>query len=97
MTKNWSFVKIRIVLVKSWVQWSYLKITIATKSEMSIPFVLTKVKLAISSFHLLPKRSFAETWNQASDNLPDLCACLNTHIGMILNTIIVGVKGVLGE
>ena len=34
-------------------------------------------------FDLLSKQSFAETWNQASGYLPDLCACLNTHIGMV--------------
>ena len=34
-------------------------------------------------FDLQPKLSFAETWNQASGNLPDLCARLNTHIGIV--------------
>ena len=37
MTKNWSFAQITDNLPKNWGQWSYLKITISTKTEMSIP------------------------------------------------------------
>ena len=37
-------------------------------------------------FDLLSKQSFVETWNQGFGYLPDLCACLNTHIGMVLKT-----------
>ena len=42
-------------------------------------------------FDLLPKQSFPETCNQASGNLPDFCACLNTHIGNVSRTFILGV------
>ena len=34
---------------------------------------------------------FAETWNQDSGNLPNFYAWLNTHIGMVLRTFILGV------
>ena len=37
---------------------------------------------------LLSKLSFAETQNQSSSNITDFCARLNTHIGMVLRTII---------
>ena len=36
--KTWSFAKTTDILKKNWGQWSYLKITISTKSLMSIPF-----------------------------------------------------------
>ena len=48
-------------------------------------------------FDLLPKQRFAETWNQAYANLPDLCACLNTHIGMVSRTFILGIMRGVGE
>ena len=52
MTKNWSFAKITDILLKNWSQWSYLKITISTKSEMSIPFTQTNYFEQISSIKL---------------------------------------------
>ena len=48
-------------------------------------------------FYLLPNRSLAETRDQASGNLADLCACLNTHIGMVSRTFILGVTGGWGK
>ena len=39
-------------------------------------------------FDLQPKQSFPDTKNQSSSNIPDLCACLNTNIGMVLSIFI---------
>ena len=39
---------------------------------------------------LLPKRSLAETLNQASGYLADPGACLNTHIIMVSRMLILG-------
>ena len=38
MTKIWSFANVTDILLKYWGQWLCLKITISTKSQMSIPF-----------------------------------------------------------
>ena len=37
MTKKISFAEIMDILLNNWGQWLYLKITISTKSKMSIP------------------------------------------------------------
>ena len=48
-------------------------------------------------FDLLPKQNVAETWNHASGNLPDLCACLNTHIDMVSGTFILDIIRGIGK
>ena len=45
MTKNWSVAKIWEILPKNLGQWLYLKITISTKSQMSIPFGFFNIQI----------------------------------------------------
>ena len=69
------------------------KLCLGSRSNEAIANFSYKMdKLVIVSCNLLPKQSFAENRKQASGNLPDLCVCLNTHIGMVSNTLSLGVK-----